>query len=213
MIVLCLQGSEALTFESVEVEESLIREQAKIFKKQKLTPYQQEINRASEDICVKNPAMLTQRGKLLEMARVHVDGSGYQYKKKRSRSKYFGGASEPTVKRPKFSKVLRMERINEIQEELKTIDKRIDIKKKLLNQKVGERKFGECDKISESIDELQGRQRTLSAELRTFEKKERQAQWYESKKSSACQTSGLASVSPPVYSPVRGRSLFDPMAV
>lgn len=161
---------------------------------------------------MKNPAMLTQRGKLLEMARVQVDESGYQYKKKRSRSKYFGGASEPTVKRPKFSKELRMERINEIQEELKTIDKRIDM---LLNQKVGERKFVECDKISESVDELKGRRRTLSAELHTFEKKERQAQWYESKKSSTCQSSScspspssLASVSPPVFSPVCGRSLF-----
>ena len=68
-----------------------------------------------------------------------------------------------------------MERIHEIQEELKTIDKCIDIKRKLLDQKVGERKFGECDKISEGINELQGRQHTLSAELRTFEKKERQA--------------------------------------
>ena len=62
------------------------------------------------------------------MARVHVDKSGYQYKKKRSRSKYFGGACDPTVKRPKFSKELQMERIHEIQEELKTIDKCIDIK-------------------------------------------------------------------------------------
>ena len=83
------------------------------------------------------------------MARLYVDEGGYQYKKKRSRSKYYGTSSEPTVKRPKFSKELRMERIQEIHEELKTVDKRIDIKKKLLDQKVGEHKFGECDKISE----------------------------------------------------------------
>lgn len=95
--------------------------------------------------------MLTQRGKLLEMARVHVDESGYQYKKKRSRSNYFGSVSEPTIKRPKFNKELRRERMQEIQEELQTVDKRIHIKKKLLDQKVGEHKFGECDTISCSI--------------------------------------------------------------
>ena len=163
-------------------EESAVREQARIFKKEKLTLYQQEINKAAGDICIRTPALLTQRGKLLEMARLHVDESGYQYKKKRSRSKHFGSTSEPAVRRPKFSKDLRMERIQEIQEELRTVDKRIDIKRKLLDQKVGEHRFGECDRISEGIDRLQGRRRTLSAELRTFEKKERKAQWYESKK-------------------------------
>ena len=162
-------------------EESEVREQAKIFKKETLTPYQQAINQAAGDICIKTPALLTQRGKLLEMARLHVDESGYHYKKKRSRSKYYGTSSEPTVKRPKFSKELRIQRVQEIKEELRTVDKRIDIKKRLLDQKVRERKFVECDKISEEIDQLQGRQRTLVAELRTFEKKEREAQWYEAK--------------------------------
>ena len=100
-----------------EEEESAVREQARIFKKENLTLYQQEINRAAGDICIKTPALLTQRGKLLEMARLHVDESGYQYKKKRSRSKYYGTSSEPAVKRPKFSKELRMERIQEIHEE------------------------------------------------------------------------------------------------
>lgn len=121
---MCLQGTEASTSEPVEVEESSIREQAKILKKNRSSP--QEINRAAEDICIKNPAMLTQRG---GNGPSYVDESGYQYKNKRSRSKYFGGACEPTVKRPKFSKEVRMESIREIQEELKTIDKRIEIKR------------------------------------------------------------------------------------
>jgi len=90
--------------------------------------------------------MLTQRGKLLEMARVHVDECGYVYKKKKSRLKDFGAASEPVAKRPKFSKEVRMERILEIQEELKTIDKRIDIKRKLLDQKVGNANLGSVTK-------------------------------------------------------------------
>ena len=61
----------------VAVHESAIREQAKVFKEESLTHYQQEINQAAGDICVKDLAMLTQRGKLLKMVRVKVDEGGY----------------------------------------------------------------------------------------------------------------------------------------
>ena len=65
---------------------------------------------------------------------------------------------------------MQTDRIAEIHEELKMVDRRITIKK-LLDQKVGEHKFGECDQISEGIDELQSRRCMLTAELRNFEKK------------------------------------------
>ena len=54
-----------------------------IYRKETLSPFQSSINKAAGDICVSNPSMLTQRRKLLEAARVCVDESGYQYKKKR----------------------------------------------------------------------------------------------------------------------------------
>ena len=46
--------------------------------------------------------MLTRRNELLKLSCKYIDRSGYQYKKKRSRSKYFESGSElPTSKRPK----------------------------------------------------------------------------------------------------------------
>ena len=161
-------------------DEDDIREQAQIFRKGSLSKYQAEINRVAGDICTKNPALLVQRGKLLDMAQKHIDEQGYQYKKNISRSKYFGQSSEsePVAKRPKYNKETRMERISEIKGEIVTVDKRIKIKQKLLNQRVGERKFSECDSISEAIDQLQKRCRSLAAELRVFQKKEERAITY-----------------------------------
>lgn len=68
------------------------------------------VNEAAGDICVHNPAMLTERGELLTLARQAVHDSGYQYKKKRSRSKSFGSGEAPQ-KRAKVSASQRSERV------------------------------------------------------------------------------------------------------
>lgn len=216
------------TSEPAGLNEDQIRDQGKIFRKGNLTTYQMEINRVAGDIhvCVKSLDMLTQRRKLLDMSRQHLDEQGYQCKMKKSRLKYFGQTSETesVAKRPKYNKDMRLERITEIQEELTTVDKRINIKQKLLNQKIGERRFTECDSISEAMHKLQTRQKALRAELRLFEKKEKKAEWYQQKKAhpapsdSSCSTghshspSG-ASPSPPSRSPFsppifQGRSWY-----
>ena len=72
-----LQDSGGASFENEEE----IRKQAQIYQKGQLMPYQQRINEVAGEICLQNPSMLTRRGKLLEMCRLSVDKSGYQYKK------------------------------------------------------------------------------------------------------------------------------------
>ena len=62
-----------------------------------------------------------------------------------------------------------MERMQEIQEEQQMVDKQTDIK--LLDQrKVCERRFEECNRISEGIDHLQGGGCALVAKLHTLER-------------------------------------------
>lgn len=85
-------GEEDIAAEVFPHEE--IRQQEKIFCKKPLTPYQQHINEAAANICLANPSMLTQRNELLKQSCEHVDKSGYQYKKRRSRSKSFGSESK-----------------------------------------------------------------------------------------------------------------------
>lgn len=97
-----------------------------IYQKEPLSLYKNSINNAAGDICVPNPTMLTKRGNLLEAARVCVDQSGYQYKKKRSRSKVFGVVHNESdlSKWPKYSKTMRSERYANIQV-LTTLNKHI----------------------------------------------------------------------------------------
>ena len=112
-----------------EVDEAEIREKAKIFIKTPLKPYHQHVNDVAGDICVQNPAMLSDKGELLVMARKMVHESGFQYKKKRSRSKSFGSAIDVMVKRPKVNKEMRTERITQINEELKTLNTQLGLRK------------------------------------------------------------------------------------
>lgn len=60
------------------MNETEIREKAKIFNKEPLKPYCQRINDAAGDICVRNPAMLSDKGELCILARWVVHDSGFQ---------------------------------------------------------------------------------------------------------------------------------------
>ena len=52
------------------------------------------MNKAACEICVKDPTMLLRpRDELMQQARQAVHDSGYEYVKKRSRSKHFGSES------------------------------------------------------------------------------------------------------------------------
>lgn len=75
--------------------------------------------------------MLKQRGELLEQARKTLDGTGHQFKKGKSRSKYFGTRTQlhsSKAKYPKLDNDLRMFRIKEINEALTTIMKKVSFK-------------------------------------------------------------------------------------
>ena len=162
-----------------------IREQAKIYTKEPLTPYKTRINKAAGDLCVKNPSLLTQRGRLLQLSREEVDKSGYQYKKKQSRSKYFGTGSDESgsTKRPKYDKDMRQERMMSIKDELLDVNKSIDIKEKHLSLRVEQKRFDLCDAVQSEITELKTKRRELEAEQRVLLQKEKRAEYYWRKKS------------------------------
>ena len=72
-----------------------LRKYSQIYKKPNLTDYQQRVNTAAENICLKNPSMIRKRAELLERARKEVHDSGYTYRKGKSRSKRFGTVTAP----------------------------------------------------------------------------------------------------------------------
>ena len=93
-----------------------------------LSAYNARINKAVGDLCVRNPSLLSDKGELLMQARIAVDQGGYQYKKGKSRSKFYGEQEEgaPT-KRPKLDRALRLERLSQIREEVATISQQLSL--------------------------------------------------------------------------------------
>ena len=85
---------------------------------------------------MRNPGLLSDKGELLTQARILVNQSGYQYKKGKPRSKVFGEAEIP-AKRPKLDKVLRVERVTQIQEEVATVSQQIMFKEKRIEAAIG----------------------------------------------------------------------------
>ena len=72
-----------------------IRKDSVIFQggKKPLSTYQSNMNDVSLKLCLDDPTLLKERGKLLALAREQVHNEGYQYKKKKSRSTVFGSAA------------------------------------------------------------------------------------------------------------------------
>ena len=74
----------------------------------------ERVNEEAAKIAKHNPALHTEHGRLLVLARKVVIDSGYQFKKGRSRSKMFSsGEKSPKAKRQRTDVEVRMARINE----------------------------------------------------------------------------------------------------
>ena len=165
-------------------EEAEIKEKAIIYRKESKRPlsqYHHRMNAAAQEICLKNPSMLTKRGELQLAAQDAVVRSGYQFKKGHSRSKKLVG--EPQLKRPKMDKDLRTQRIQELKEDIKDCNDRILFKEKRCEAASAVKNYKLCDNLSEEIVALKSRRREFEAELKVFECKEQKSKWYHKKKS------------------------------
>ena len=168
------------------------------------------MNDAAGDICVRNPIMLSMRGELLELARKSVNDSGYEYKKGKSRSKRFGSASSvkaSTPKRPKLDQEFRARRMQQIQEEVKTINTQLSFKERRVEAGAQLKNFKLCDQLTDEISELQRQRRALEMELQCLEKKEKNSNWYQKQKATRKRAlSPLSSDSESSVTPLSPRS-------
>ena len=90
-----------------------LREDSVIFQGEgrPLNSYQHAVNDAALKLCLDDPSLVKQRGKLVSLAREQIHHEGYQYKKKKSRSKAFvssasQSAESPVAKKPRWSQEL-----------------------------------------------------------------------------------------------------------
>jgi len=181
LTVLTFQESDGLS----PSEESHIKEKAIIYRKQSKRPlaqYHHRMNAAAQEICLKNPSMLTRRGDLQLAAQQAVLQSGYQFRKGHSRSKKLAG-NEPKPKKLKVDKDLRAKRIQELKEDIKDCKQRIDFKEKRCEAASAVKNYKACDSLTEEIVALKARRREFEAELKLFERKEQKSKWYHRRKS------------------------------
>ena len=104
-----------------------MKEAAKIYGKASTKlkkKYQVRINEASEQLCMQNPSLLSDRQLLLESARKAVD-SGYIYKKEKPRSRLLTNFEQVTPKRKKISADVRLERNKYLGDQIEDLTDRL----------------------------------------------------------------------------------------
>ena len=167
-----------------------IIEAAKLYRKESLRPlseYQIRMNEEAAKLALQNP-ILIQRGHrhdLLEKAREVVSAT-YQFKKGKSRSKKLSPQPDvsgtPVNRTKRIDSEVRGRRIKELEEDLKQLDQQIMFKEKRRDQAETVRNYKLCDELTEDVGKLKGTRREAFNELKRFQRKEKQARWYQEKR-------------------------------
>ena len=158
-----------------------IIQQSRIYGKSsnKLTHYQQSVNKAAAELALEEPSLISSRQTLLDRARDLVRESGYEYKKGKSRSKKLITDTEITKpKRPKSSEALCNQRIKELEDDLTDFKDRLEFKGKRREQAINSRNFKLCDEITEEMSNIKHKMRSCSQELECWKRKQSQSLWY-----------------------------------
>ena len=141
----------------------------------RLYDYHNSVNEASQQLCLENPVLLSDRKDLFARSRKLVHEKGYVYKKKKSRT-YDEKANEDrddTVsKKARLSGDLRSKKIKELNEDLSEID----IEVRLVNQQ--REKYKNVNDLTraiastERLGDLRVKKRKLQDELTVLQMKE-----------------------------------------
>ena len=158
---------------------------AKIYKKvttRPLSKYQLAINDAAQELCLKNPSLLSSRKNLLAKAREYIIANGFQFAKGKSRSKDFSTDEEPVSKRKKLSKTFREQRLKDVEEDLKDYNEQIEFKEKRITAAVNVEDYAKCDQLKNDIIQLKQSCRQLETEKKRLRTAVAQSDWYQKNK-------------------------------
>lgn len=143
--------------------------------------------------------LLQERGKLLSLAREKVHAQGYQYRKKKSRSKLFGSKTEtPQVaKKPRLTQELRDKRITEINEDLAELNTRLTYLEKSRDKFVAVQQYERAAEKSKELSSLRAEKRVLQSEMSQMQKLEAKSQKYFTSRKPATTSSKISDQSSP----------------
>lgn len=168
---------ESSAKEQVTVDIEKIRAATKIYSLKegdKLMEYHRAINEAMFEAGKENPHFLSKLDELLVIARKRVHESGFNYKKKTSRSRDFGSSSSEEVrpKREKISQEVREKRIDELNEDLQEVNMQIGFASKHRERCANVKEFTKAIEISKEMEELRRKKRKYEDELALLQKKD-----------------------------------------
>ena len=177
---------------AVELDRQKIEQESRIYGKadtDNLTKYQKSINDAAFKLCLENVNLIQNKGKLLDLARKKLDDDGYNYVKKRSRSKTFGseqGIEEDKVeKRQKLTEEMRQRKVSELCEDIETVNKIMSCLENERVKLVNMQKYSQAGQVLQQIAEKRKEKRQLSDQLAIIQAKEARSKHYYSNKSSS----------------------------
>ena len=145
------------------------------------------MNKAAMNLCMDNQDLLRNKNKLTKLARKAIHESGYQYKKKASRSKQFGQGDEK--KRQYVSDAIKTQRLQEINEDLGDTNTQISLLTRQREKHVNVKQFGLAANVTEQISQLRGKKRKLEQELTLLQQKRKECQRQKTRVCTAKETS------------------------
>ena len=172
---------EQKTFVTVKIDEKEIQEKSKIYDTSKIDPdhkmfnYYTELNKAAFKLALDDPGMVNDKQKLCDLARQMLHNSGYNYKKKTSRSKQFG-ESAGAQKREYLSDSLKVKRLQEIQEDLTDTDTQMGLLTRQREKHINVKQFGQAATLTEQISQLRAKKRKLQEEFTMLQTKRRKCE-------------------------------------
>lgn len=161
---------EQKTFVTVKIDEKEIQEKSKIYDTSKIDPdhkmfnYYTELNKAAFKLALDDPGMVNDKQKLCDLARQMLHNSGYNYKKKTSRSKQFG-ESAGAQKREYLSDSLKVKRLQEIQEDLTDTDTQMGLLTWQREKRINVKQFGQAATLTERISQLRAKKKKTTGRI------------------------------------------------
>ena len=111
--------------------------------------------------------------------------SGYNYKKGKTRFKLVDGSdteAPPTPKCPKMNAEMRQQKMQVLEENIEALNNQMNYKRKRLQNAEINKRYDQCEVISNEIQEVKVQKRALESELAAFCRKEKKSQCYRQKK-------------------------------
>lgn len=156
----------------------------------KLFNYHKSINDACLELCKQQPSLLRDKVQLQKLAVQKINHDGYQYAKKKSRSKQVTPPttddSSDKVKAKRLSGEIRSARIKELIEDLKECDLHISLIEKQRIKYSNSQQYTQAITLTDQLSNWRQKKRKMQKELTELQQKEvKSNQYHKSRKSSS----------------------------